>query len=196
VPINMDNQQVAHLLGQLVTALVVLFVIYRRFRRNFGKQPLRPVRMSIRLVVLGILGFLLMPMALTSTTAALTIAAALAAGIGLGVWAAKHLRFEKHDDKLYYIPHSYVGMIVTALFLGRILYRFIVLYPQYSTLAGATSAPPADQSFSAIYHNPVNLGVLFVLIGYYVYYYIYVLWESRHLKPGDFENPASAAAKD
>jgi hypothetical protein len=192
----MDDQQVAHLIGQLVTAAVVLFVVYRRFRRNFGKQLLRRVRMTIRLVVLSCVGLLLLPLALRATETALVIAGGLAVGIGLGVWAAKHLRFEKHDDKLYYIPHTYAGMIVTALFLGRFLYRFVTMYSRYTALSAGSDAPPPDAGFDALYANPLTLSILFVLIGYYVYYYVYVLWESRHLKPEDFENATANETKN
>src|ERR1700733_8607600 len=31
-----------------LTAILVVFLIYRRLRRSFGQQPLRPARMSVR----------------------------------------------------------------------------------------------------------------------------------------------------
>jgi hypothetical protein len=193
--IEMDNQQLGHLLGQLATAALVLFFIYRRFRRNFGKQLLRRGAMIFRLVLLSLLGLFLLPAATASLNLALVTAAGLAVGIGLGVWAAKHLRFEKHDDKLYYIPHTYVGMIVTALFLGRILYRFIAVFPIVSSAMRSDSYTPSNDDLNTLQtytHNPITRGILFVLIGYYVYYYLYVLWESRHLKPSDFENATAS----
>ena len=117
-------------------------------------------------------------------------------GVSLGVWAAKHLRFENHDGKLYYIPHTYAGMVVTALFLGRVLYRFVVMSSLMSSNQ-AIGAPSPDSlnSLQAYTHNPVTRGIFFILVSYYVLYYGYVLWESKHLKPGDFEDQATAAPK-
>lgn len=179
-----------HLVGTAFTAALVLFMIYRRFRRNFGRQPLKRSRLVFRLVVLSAVGLLLLPFAFLSLEQALISGAGLAAGIGLAVWGASHTRFETKDGQLYYIPHTYAGMVVTALFLGRLAYRFVVLSPVlFSTVAvnGQNAAPPDLNGFNGISHNPVTRAVFFVLIGYYVCYYGYVLWESKHLKPGDYE---------
>lgn len=187
-----------HLTGTLVSTGLVLFFMYRRFRRNFGKQLLRRGYMTFRLVLLSVIGVLLLPSTLFSTELALVTAAGLAVGMGLAIWAAKHLRFENHDGKLYYIPHTYAGMIVTALFLGRILYRFVVMSSFMSSMNSARAGGPSPQdinSLQAYTHNPVTRGIFFILISYYVLYYAYVLWESKHLKPGDFEDQSPSAPK-
>jgi hypothetical protein len=167
-----------HLWGTALTAAFVLFLIYRRFRRTFGRQPLRPKRMIVRMTVLGVIGLLLLPAALRSADSALAIGVGLAVGLGLGMWGAKHTRFERHQQELHYIPHTYAGMVVAALFLGRLIYRFVMLGQ------GGLSSPGA---LGPIYQNPVTLSVFFVLIGYYVYYYGFVLWKSKHITPEDLE---------
>ena len=43
-------------IGALALAMLLLFLIYRRFRRNFGQQPLRPARMRVRLGLLLVVG--------------------------------------------------------------------------------------------------------------------------------------------
>lgn len=182
-----------HLIGTALTAALVLFMIYRRFRRNFGRQLLGRKRLTFRIWLLGIVGGLLLIPALFSPLRALASAVGLGIGVALALWAAKNTRFEKQDDKLYYIPHTYTGMVVSALFLGRIIYRFVVLSPSLFSVitidAGATS--PGDfGGFSTISNNPVTRGIFFILVGYYVYYYWYVLHESKHLKPEDWEQPA------
>ena len=41
--------------------------------------------------------------------------------------------------------------------------------------------------------SPLTVGIFFVLAGYYVWYYGWVLWKSKHLKPVDIEASAAAA---
>src|ERR1700733_4179168 len=175
-----------HLWGSLASAALVLFIVYRRFRRSFGRQPLRPRRMIIRMTILSAVGVLLLPAALRSSAGALAISVGLALGVGLGVWGAKHTGFEWHEGKLHYIPHTYTGMVVLALFLGRLAYRFQILSQNsYSPGAADFSDAAPTNSFAVLYHNPTTLSVFFVLIGYYVYYYSYVLWRFKHVKPGE-----------
>lgn len=182
-----------HIVGTLVTFGIVLFFIYRRFRRNFGRQKLGRGRLKFRIILLSIVGGLLLIPAFFSPTRFLTTAVGIGIGVGLALWAAKHTRFEKQDDTLYYIPHTYTGMVVSALFLGRIIHRFVVLSSSMSSLAmmDSTGANPGDfGGFSAITNNPVTRCIFFILVGYYVYYYSYVLMEAEHLKPEDWEKPA------
>jgi hypothetical protein len=177
-----------HVVYAVLIPAFVLFAIYRRFRRNFGRQPLRPKSMIFRIVLLSVFGLFLLPAARASLEMALAIAAGLGIGVALGIWGAKHTRFEKDGDKISYIPHTYTGMVVTALFLGRLVYRFGALFT-----SGAAQVSQGNP-FAAIQHNPVTSCIFLVLVGYYVYYYSYVLYESRHLKPGDYEKPPAAPA--
>ena len=189
------NLDLGHLLGTAISFGLVLFFIYRRFRRNFGKQPLRPKRMTFRIWVLGIVGFLLLPASFSSTVLALSLIVGLGIGVALGIWGAKHTRFEKHDDRLYYIPHTYAGMVVSALFIGRLIYSVVVRSSSFFSVMTINTSMPSTSDFggfSGIYHNPVTRCVFFILIGYYVYYYSYVLRESKHLKPEDMEDAAEA----
>jgi len=175
--------------GSALTAALVLFIIYRRFRRNFGRQPLRPKRMIVRMAIFATVGLLLAPAAVRSMDGALAVGVGLALGLGLGVWAAKRTRFERHQEHLHYIPHTYTGMVVSALFLGRLIYRFVIPHEGFSPVTARSS----EAALGALYQNPLTLGIFFVLIGYYLYYYGYVLWESNHLKPEDLEAPPAAS---
>ena len=182
-----------NLLGSVVAAALVLLIIYRRFRRTFGRQPLRPRRMIVRIILLSVIAVVLLPAAWRSSASALAMGAALLLGVALAVWGARHTRFERHEGELHYVPHTYAGMVVAALFLGRLLYRLLVLpySPAVSGTAEAAAASPAA-ALAALSQSPLTLSVFFVLIGYYVSYYGYVLWKSQHLEP----NVGAPAATD
>lgn len=190
------NFSLQHLVSALIPAAFVLFFMYRRVRRNFGRQRLRSGYLIFRMVLLCVLGaFLLIPTFFSTELAIMTILGA-AAGVGLAIWAAKHTRFLNEDGVLYYIPHTYTGMIVTALFVGRIAYRVFVMAQPHAVITTDYQPGMGDFSyFSGLYHNPWTRLVFFILIGYYVYYYWFVLHESKNLKPEDMEDGTPVAPK-
>ena len=171
-----------HQLGPILVAALVVFVAYRRLRRTFGRQVLSPKRMTVRIVLLAVVGCAVLPYAFKSTAFLGAMVAGIAAGAALGYWGADHTRFENFRGVLNYVPHTYTGIAVSLLFLGRLAYRLVELY-------GHGQTPPPDGS---PIRSPFTLGVLFVLVGYYVCYYGLVLWKSKHLKPEDMEDASTA----
>jgi hypothetical protein len=93
-------------IGPFLFAGLVVFAIYRRFRRNFGRQLLRPGRMTLRIVLLAAVGCMLLPMALRSAQYFWAELAGAALGIGLGLWGAERTRFMMYGGRLHYVPHS------------------------------------------------------------------------------------------
>ena len=182
-------------IGPFLFAILVVFAVYRRLRRSFGRQLLRPTRMTIRIVLLTVIACALMPLALRSQQflGAEIVGAAL--GIGLGVWGAQRTRFIMAGERLHYVPHTYTGIAVSLLFLGRLVYRIVQVYTAAHAVHGANPADPSQAMGPAsMVRSPLTVGVFFVLVGYYLYYYGWVLWKSKHLKPEDIESaPASAA---
>ncbi len=169
-------------------ALLVAVLLYRRFRRNFGRQLLRPGRMTVRAVLLIVLAAALAPTALRGGRYLLAEAAGAAVGIGLALWGASRTRYVRDGGRLFYIPHTVTGIAVSALVLGRILYRFATAYPAGApSLAGA----PAPHAAGAMVQTPLTLGLFFVLIGYYVCYYGRVIWKSKRITPADLEASAT-----
>jgi hypothetical protein len=185
-------------IGPFLLAALVVFVIYRRFRRNFGRQLLRPGRMKYRIVILALVGCLLLPTALRSGQYLAAILAGAAVGVGLALWGAERTRFQMYGGRLHYVPHTYTGIAVSLLFLGRLVYRFAQVYSGAHASSGAHAANAADpsQPFAAasMVRSPLTVAIVFVLIGYYVCYYSLVLRKSKHLKPEDIEIAASSAA--
>jgi hypothetical protein len=158
----------------LVAALVI-WGLYRRMRRSFGRQRVTEGRMWLRIGIFTVITVLVT----VGTVAAhdLKVLGGLVAGIAcgavLGYVGLRHTRFEVTSEGRYYTPHTYMGLAVTALFVGRLIYRFLSVYD--GTLPGGGAA----RGFGAYQANPFTLAVLGVLVGYYVLYYLGVLQRTR-----------------
>jgi hypothetical protein len=189
-------------IGPFLAAALVVFVVYRRFRRNFGRQLLSPARMTFRIVILAVVGCLLLPTALRSGQYLIAVLVGSASGVGLALWGAERTRFVMYGERLHYVPHTYTGIAVSLLFLGRLAFRVAQGYADSQARLGANAhavaaADPA-QPFAAasMVRSPLTVAIVFVLIGYYVCYYSSVLWKSKHLRPEDIEIAAPAGPAD
>jgi hypothetical protein len=163
----------------LLAALVV-WSVYRRLRRSFGKQRLRPVQMGIRIGLFLLIGALLLPSVIFtnahSTPYVESLLGGLIVGIALAIFGASRTRYLREQGQLYFVPHTYTGLAVSLLFLGRLVYRFVQLY----SLQAAPGTHPGYAAASMV-NSPLTFGLFYVLVGYYVCYYGVVLWKSKHL---------------
>jgi hypothetical protein len=170
--------------GNYLFAAIIIFVVYRRLRRTFGKQLVSPARMAVRMVLFAVLAALLLPTALRSTVFAAAAAGGMAVGVLLALWGASRTRFERDAARLYYVPHTYTGIAVSLLFIGRVAFR---LLQAYQNSHGAGAGPPVGRppGLSSYVSSPLTLGLFFVLVGYYVCYFGLILWKSKQLKPAE-----------
>jgi hypothetical protein len=164
----------------LLAALVV-WSIYRRLRRSFGKQRVLPVRMGIRIGLFLLIGSLWLVSFVHSTAYLTALAIGTVIGVALALWGASQTRFLREAGELLYVPHTYTGLAVSLLFVGRLVYRFAQLYSLRT--AAHSNASDAASGFSAasMVSSPSTFGLFYVLVGYYVCYYSVVLWKSKHL---------------
>jgi uncharacterized membrane protein HdeD (DUF308 family) len=166
--------------------LLMALQIYRRIRRNFGRQPLKVWRLRLRIGILLIVGALLTVVALLSAAAAGAAVGGAALGVALATWAARRTRFEMHENQLHYVPHTVTGVAITVLLLARVGYRL---------LSVSSAADPANAGLApaSLVSSPLTLGLFFVLVGYYCCYYGWLLQKSQHLSAADFEDSARPA---
>jgi hypothetical protein len=181
-------------------AAVVVWSVYRRLRRSFGKQRLRPVQMSIRIGLFLLIGTLLLAPVLHanphSSSYLESLAGGLVAGIALAMFGASRTRYLREDGQLFFVPHTYTGLAVSLLFLGRLVYRFLQVYSMQSAAHGesAALAAPGTNPYASMVNSPLTFGLFYVLVGYYVCYYGVVLWKSKHLTAEELEvEPAPVA---
>jgi hypothetical protein len=167
--------------GPYLVAALIVFAVYRRLRRSFGRQPLRQGRMVFRIALLSVVAVLLAPTALRSSAFAAAAVIGLVAGVLLAVFGASRTRFESSGAQRFYVPHTYTGIAVSLLFVGRVAYRLLQAYG----IAHGARAVGAPAGAAGYVSSPLTLGLFYVLAGYYVYYLSFILWKSKHLKPGE-----------
>ena len=148
-------------IGPIVFCGLVAWGIYRRLRRNIGRQKLRPVRITISIVIFSVASALLLFLSLGIPKLMLGIGGGLALGLPLGFVGLRLTRFETTEEGHFYTPNTKIGVALSLLFLGRLAYRFWAL----RSTNGAPHTPPPFQSALTYF--------LFGLIaGYYIVYYL------------------------
>lgn len=174
----------------VLIAALVLLILYRRFRRSFGRQPLRPKRMIFRCAVLAAICVLALASPFHGLAGDAAAAAGALIGVGLAFWALAHTRFEITPQGCFYTPNGYIGMLVVALFLGRLIYRFTVIYPLLHQAARQATVNPGVpvSPFATYERSPLTLGLYFLLAGYYIAYYLSVLLKSRKTQTTESDN--------
>lgn len=179
------HSALANIGSTVLIAALVLFILYRRFRRLFGRQKLREKRMLFRMIVLAAVCLLLLLSPYRSTWSFVAAGIGAIVGIALAFYATAHTKFEITPEGRFYRPNGYIGMIVTALFIGRLIYRFTVVYPViHGAMQQAAQNPGLQTSPLAAYQrSPLTLGLYFLLAGYYIAYYAGILMKSRESQP-------------
>jgi len=103
-----------------------------------------------------------------------------------------------------HVPHTYTGIAVSLLFLGRLAFRAVQAYPGVQVphapdASAAYVADAADPSLAfapaSMVRSPLTVCIFFVLAGYYLWYYGWVLWKTKRLKAEDIEATSPAAAQ-
>jgi hypothetical protein len=165
-----DQKAITFLLG----AVFVAWAIYRRIRRNIGRQPVRPRRMQVRIVILALAALLVSTRSLHSPELGGALLAGLLGGAALGFIGLRHTKFESTEEGSFYTPHTYIGVSVSALLLARLAYRFVALYPAAQAAAQADADP-----FASYQKSPLTLAIFGIVVGYYVLYYAGILMKAR-----------------
>lgn len=161
------------LVTPMLVAAFVLFAIYRRVRRNIGRQRVQPMRMRTRIILFGVIGAIVLLVSARNVELLAAMAAGLAGGVALAWFGLRHTKFELTPQGNFYTPHTYIGLFVSALLLGRIAYRFMIVYPAMQAAQQASANP-----FAAYQKSPLTLAIFGIVVGYYIAYYAGVLTRS------------------
>lgn len=151
---------------------LVAFIVYRRMTRLFRRQRYRTRRVLVAAGLFGLIILFLLPLLSLATGAAPVLGTAL--GIALGWCGYRFTKFEQCEDEIYFTPDPYVGAILFTMFVGRIVYRVLVLR-NVGELATNGSGP------AGLGRSPLTAALLFLLLAYYVSYYLSIWLHVRTL---------------
>jgi hypothetical protein len=155
----------------ILMAGLIAWSIYRRVRRNIGRQKLRPVRITISIVVLSVVSVLLFSLSLSYPQLLLGIGGGLLLGTPLGFVGLRLTKFETTYEGHFYTPNTQIGIALSLLFIGRLAYRFWAV----RNLAAAPQSPPLFQS-------PLTYFIFGLIAGYYLVYYSGLFVHTRDKK--------------
>lgn len=156
--------------------LLIAFAVYRRVRGSFGRQPIRTKRMTSRVVFFALIACLMMTSGLQDVRLAEGALGGLILGGALGLVGLRLTRFELTGTDDVYIPNPWIGAALTALLLGRMAWRFLVLAPV------AEGGAPLAAHTPAAGNSPLTMLVVGLTIGYYMAYYTGILMHHRRFK--------------
>jgi hypothetical protein len=148
-------------LVMLALVPLVLWRIYSRVRRLVGRQRLSRVRPWITLAVFPLLILLLAWFALPRPEPLAWLGGGLAGGALLALYGLRMTRFEPTPEGLFYTPNVHLGIALSLLFIGRVIYRIV----EVALLGHPNSGIGFVQSY-------VTLSIFGLLAGYYIAYAI------------------------
>ena len=154
---------------------LVLWRMYSRVRRMVGRQQLSSVRPWVTVCAFPILTVLLATASIAQPNSPLALAGGVVVGVCLGVYGLRMTRFEKTPQGLFYTPNAHLGIALSLLLVGRIIYRFIQVY-------SATGSAGAAQQVNYT-TTPLTLLIFGTLAGYYFTYAVGLLrWQREPAK--------------
>jgi hypothetical protein len=159
---------VPHFSMPLALIPVVALIVWRRVRMQFGPQPIRRKRMIVRIAAFAVLGAAIAVATLHAPQLLAGLVGGVVAGGALGLLGLRLSRFELHPVKGdCYVPNPYIGALITALLLVRLLWRFAMVSPQLQDPTG-TAQPLHGPELG---HSPLTQAMFGLFVGYYICYY-------------------------
>ncbi len=145
----------------LVLLPLLAWRVYARICRVVGRQKLSRRRAGLTLAIFPVLIGLLIFVSQAHVERLAWLAAGLVAGSLLAVCGLRLTRFESVPEGGFYTPSAHIGIALSLLLVGRVLFRLFQLYTtDASTLPAATDAML----------GPFTLLIVGLLAGYYMGY--------------------------
>ena len=170
-----------HLLTYAIMLAVLALLIWRRVRRQFGRQPIRRKRMIARVVLFSLIGVMLAVGSLRNVHLTEGLLVGALAGAALGWLGIKLTRFEVDPSRGdCYVPNPWIGALLVSVLLGRLLWRFLMLWPQMQ--AATTPASEFGGMPAGYASSPLTMLMIGMLVGYYIVYFSALLIHHRRFQ--------------
>jgi hypothetical protein len=145
--------------------------MYSRIRRLVGRQKSVAWRHWTAVILFPMLLLLLATAALAKPLTLASLAGGAVVGVVLALYGLRLTRFENTDQGPFYTPSAHIGIGLSLLLMGRILYRV------FQTYEGAITQHDAARDFGT---SPLTLLVFGMLASYYAAYAVGLLrWRRR-----------------
>jgi hypothetical protein len=151
---------------------LIAWSVYRRVRRNIGRQRLHPRRAVTSLVILSVFSVAVAGASLHNPNLLVGFGGGLLPGALLGYVGLRLTRFETTEAGHFYTPSAHIGVALALLFVGRLIYRFVALHSLARTFPQPTAMPK----------SPLTLLIFGLLAGYYMVYYAGLFLHSHDRK--------------
>lgn len=148
-----------------IVAAVIAVRMYSRMRRNIGRQPLQPKRLIARIVVLAVITAGIAIYSIDNSRLLMGLGGGLAVGALLALVGLRLTQFEDTAEGRFFTPNAYIGIALTILFMGRLIYRLTLL----------SSLSPREGRAPALMQSPLSFFIFELLAGYYIAYYLGIL---------------------
>src|SRR5580692_1348744 len=155
----------------IVPVLLVCLIawsMYRRVRRNIGRQNLHPRRAITSIVILSLVSVLILGTSLQNTNLLLGFGGGLLLGALLGFAGLRLTRFETTEEGHFYTPNTHIGVALSLLLVGRMIYRLPTIHDAMTV----PNHPPPMQS-------PLTFFIIGLTVGYYIIYQTGLFIHSR-----------------
>jgi len=169
-----------HLTSYLIMLPIIGLIVWRRVSRQFGRQPIRRGRMIFRVAVFAFIGGLLALSGFHHVALAEGLFGGVLIGAALGLFGLHLTRFEVDPRKGdCYVPNPWIGGLLTVLLLGRLAWRFMVLWPQMQQASAGAAYAGSSMGYAA---SPLTMLVIGLLVGYYIVYFSGLLIHHRRFQ--------------
>ncbi len=145
--------------------------LYRRMRRSIGRQKLNPTRIIISLAIFGAACAFVVFIGVSNPQILIGFGGGVLPGALLGLLGLRLTRFETTEEGHFYKPDTRIGVAISLLLAGRVLYRLATL-PNSSF--GPGNPPPQP--------SPLTFLIVGLMFGYFLVYYIGLLVHTHDRK--------------
>lgn len=162
---------------QLYSAVIIPFVawrVYMRVRRNVGRQLFHPGRLKVSIGIFTAAAVIFLLFTLQYPLVAAALAGGLILAVPIALYGLKLTKFEDTPQGKFYTPNTALGIGISALLVGRLAYRFLVLSDSPGLQAPGTQP---------MFQSPLTFFLFGLSAGYFIAYQTGVLIRSHKPAP-------------